>query len=703
MKLFENMLIRHEGKIKRIVFINQHSSILYVIEMEANRWVYPLSREQVLTDSNLIIEEDLYLQRTVAEEDLSMAEIKKRDQAWEIVQHVLNGVAHEEQIFITEYRETAIQKTLTLFDISYSSIKNYLLRFWKFGKTRYALLPNFHKCGAKGKEKKSSEKKRGRPRQTVGKQGINVDDKVKQYFRTGLNRYYYKDKQLNLKTTYEMIIKDFYTVGKMTNGVTVPIIEDISKIPSYGQFLYWFNKNNNKKKEISTRFGSRVYHQKYRAIIGNSTQDAGSGPATLWQTDSTPLDVTVVSSFDRNKILTSPLLHLVVDSYSRCIMGFSLSFESLNSYSGAMMALYNSMTPKQEFCRRYGIEITNEWDIHCIPSRILTDRGELNGKQIESAIKGLGISIQNSPSYRPETKSIIEQAFNQLTQRIKPHIDGAKVNGKRIRERGEMDVRLRANLTIDEVTAIIIRCIIFYNNYHVISDYVLDEEMIEAGVEKIPRKIWEFGVSRYKGNLRVLPEFDIKVNLFPNDVALVTASGVKYKKMLYVSDYSLRNNWFERARTKTWKIKIWYDPRDLAHVYTSYEDKGGFHELTLVEHLSIYRGKDIHEIEQIIKHQQNKDNENKERELQEKMKLFNEIEKIVQEGRGKTEAERNDDLSKTQRIKGIKENQRKERKLQRALNKEIEREDVSQEIIVEEETNHDDLSLFRSLQGVDEE
>src|SRR5699024_7868892 len=180
-----------------------------------------------------------------------------------------------------------------------------------------------------------------------------------------------------------------FTVERVDqDGIIIPIIE--SNIPTYHQFYYWYKNINNKKHEISTRHGSRVYHQKHRAIIGDSTQDSGLGPATLWQTDSSPLNITCVSSVNRSILVGKPLLHLVVDVYSRLIVGYGLSFESLNSYSGGMVALLNSMTPKQELCAKYGIEIEeDEWDVACIPNRIFTDRGELNGTQIESAIEGL--------------------------------------------------------------------------------------------------------------------------------------------------------------------------------------------------------------------------------------------------------------------------------------------------------------------------
>lgn len=708
MELLVNMLFQYkDGKVIRVVYNNRLSTIIHVIDMDGNRWAYAIEKETIYSlyknkEISRLTEDNYY--RQVVEEELSNAERARRDRAWEIVTYVYDQLENEEQIFITKYRDMAIKKAVTIFQINYRTVKNYLISYLKFGKIRNGLLPSFNKCGARGKEKNSSERKRGRPRLSSSQEGINIDEKIKTYFKTGLNRYYYNSKQNTLRSAYEMTIRDFFTEKiQDQSGRTVSVLKDSSQIPTYHQFLYWFKKFNNPKKEVSKRNGTRVYHQKYRGIIGNSTQDAGLGPATLWQTDSTPLDIFCVSNLNRNILVSKPLLHICIDVYSRYIVGFNLSFESLNSYSGAMMALLNSMTPKKEFCKRYGIEIEDEWDVACIPQRIFTDRGELNGKQVEGAIEGLGISIQNSPSYRPETKGLIESIFHNMVNRMmKPYVKGAVIHGNRVRERGELDTRLQANLSIDEVTAILIKCIIFYNNHHVIEDYPLTEQMVEEGVEKIPRKIWEFGLKHQKGQLRVLPEEVIRMHLLPTDSsASITAKGVKFKKLLYASQYSLKNNWFENARINgSSKITIRYNPMDLTQIYTANEETNEFHKLTLLDHLTKYKGKGIEEIEQVIKYEQAIDNKGKARELQEKMRLFDDIEKIVADGKQKTEEEKDDSMSKTQKLKGIKDNQRKERELQRKLIQKEEVQVLEQEEIDEENTD-DELDLFRSLQGED--
>ncbi|MFI8715180.1 Mu transposase C-terminal domain-containing protein [Brevibacillus brevis] len=707
MKIYENILLRYkEGSVVRVLYENRKTSIIYVIELDSNRMPYALNRELLVSlfkTQEVSVEDEQGYYRVVLEEELSEAEKSKRDHAWEMIMFLLTKLENEELLYINKYRERAMKEVCQVFNVSYNTAKNYLIRYWKGGKIRNGLLPNYFKCGGRGKERKVSSKKRGRPRLMDVHQGVNVDDHIKKMFKIGLNRYYYNERNNSLRTTYELILKDFFTTEQVTqSGVTIPILQKNSQLPSYHQFLYWYKKFNNLKREVSSRKGTRVYQQNYRSIIGDSTQDAGMGPATLFQIDSTCFDIYCVSSFIRDLIVGKPILFLVIDVYSRMIVGINISFEPLNSYVGAMVALANSMLPKKEFCAKHGIDIAEEdWPVACVPKRILADRGELNGKQIENAIQRLGISIQNTPPYRAEYKGIIEASFHQLNLKVKPFVDGAVINGNSQSERGQRDFRLKASLTVEELYRIVIKCVLFHNNHHVLSEYIVDELMLEERVEKIPVKIWEHGLQNKMGQVRTLPEEVIKTHLFPSDHAKITPKGVLFRKMLYVSEYALKNNWFQIARMKgSSTVKICYDPRDVTNIYVFEEN--GIQTLTLLDHLLKFSNKGLEEIEQIKKFQQAMDTKSKEKELQEKIKLLEDIEQIVKEGRQRTEMERDVRKSKAAKIRGIKENQRIERLLQREKEvrnlQDIDFDDSDNDFT---EESGDELALFKQLHDLD--
>lgn len=711
MKISENMLICLEGgRIVRVLFVNNFTAIIYVVDMDSNKWPYPMRKEMLEKGSTVLKEDETCM--AVTEEGLNREEIERRDRAFEIVIFIEKELEGE-KLFLGKYRHETVKTAAETFNVGYNTVKNYLMRYWKGGQVKGALVSNFYRCGAKGEERTAKMSKRGRPRIGNKGGGVNVDDCIQRIFKTGLNKHYYNERQNSLKTAYELTIKDFFTKEKTTqSGMDVSLIEDIQNIPTYEQFLYWFKKFNNTKTEISTRNGSRVYYQKHRAIIGDSTQDAGVGPGTLWQLDSTICDIYLVSSFNRDLIVGRPVLYIIIDVYSRMIVGMNVTFESFNSYIGAMVALANAMTAKAEYCSKYGIEISEgDWPVSCVPQKILADRGELIGGQIESAIENLGISVQNTPSYRADYKGIIEQSFRLVNLKFKPFVDGAVISGKNIIERGEKNYRLKANLTIEEFTRIIIKSVLFHNNHHVLSQYVLDEMMVEDAVEKIPVKIWNHGLESEKGRFRSLPEDFIRLSLFPTDVASVTSRGVAYKKMLYASSYALENGWFQTARNKgAWKVRISYDPRDLTDIYVIEDNGRSYHKLTLLEHLSKFERKDLTEIEEIFKYESEQESKSKEMELQKKIELFRDIEDIVKMAKSKTESEEDIRKSKSEKLKNISENKQEERTFQRDKLKSGGNEQVWGERGLSDEikqSESDGLDLFKQMQlqawGVEDE
>ncbi len=691
MDITKNQLVMVNNEVVRILYVDKLTAIVYVIEMDTFKWPYLVSLEVVEKASkdyeSINIEESAYI-RLFLEESLTTSQLNKREKAWEVVNFItsqLNGV----EIYIHKYRIPILKQAEQLFEVGNKTLKKYLLMYWKGAGTKNSLLPFYDKCGGRGQEKKVGTKKMGRPRILLEKQGVNVDENIKRIFKKGLNSYYYNERKISLKTAYELIIKEHFskqTIDK--SGKQLLILEE--KVPTYEQFLYWYRKNKDIKKEVSTRGSSKEFYQKNRAIVGNSIQDSGLGPANLFQIDSTIFDCYLVSMLNRNVIVGRPVLYTVMDVYSRVIVGINVTFESFNGYVGAMIALENAMTEKAPYCKKYGIDILeNEWP-SAIPNKIMADRGELENGQIENAIAHLGISIQNTPPYRADYKGIIESGFKQLNIKIKPFADGVVTNSKNILERGEKDYRLKANLNLHEFTQIVIRTVLFHNNHHVLSEYVTNDMQVEDGIEKIPVEIWEHGIKTTKGQLRMLSKEVIKLNLYPTAQASVTAKGVYFNKMYYLSSNLLKSNDFAKARTGgSWKVTVSYDPRDLTTIFLVSDDKKSFEELTLVEYLSKFKHMALEDINSVIGDEEVRSKQGKEQELQAKINLFSDIENIVAEAREKAGAEQDVNASKASRLRGIKENLKEERK--------IERNDRVSELILEGGSNEvlDELELFR--------
>ncbi|HAZ38153.1 MAG TPA: DNA-binding protein, partial [Clostridiaceae bacterium] len=193
------------------------------------------------------------------EEDIPEKHKKIRDRAWEVIKDMADK---EPDIFQSAFRGKLIKKASEIYGVSESWILEYLKRYWKRGKTRNALLPDYRNCGAKGKERKAGNAKRGRHRinQDIIGEGVNVTEDIKKIFRITVNKYYYTTAKNSLTLTYELMRKEYFSDGfKEENGVKIPIIKPQAEVPSFGQFRYWFEKERNVKKEITSRYSNKKY------------------------------------------------------------------------------------------------------------------------------------------------------------------------------------------------------------------------------------------------------------------------------------------------------------------------------------------------------------------------------------------------------------------------------------------------------------
>ena len=667
----ENMIFKLGNEEYRIVGSDTFRNNIFIIQLcEKVRWPQVINQENLeelfIRNEATEVKNDRFMEIKTFEITDEMAE--KRDFYFEVICFLIKN-SPEYEIYYKKSRKSVVDKTMEVYGISESSIKRIWCSYLKSGKIIQSLIPKTYNCGGKGKER-------------VHERGeFVVDDKMKRFFKEGINKYYNTKKKNNKKMCYELIIRDFLKANPNEN------------IPSLKQFYYWFSRitKDDKRNEIAKRYGDRIYQQTAGAIIGNSNQDT-LGPGELFQIDSTILDIYSVSRLNRNLIIGRNVLYLVIDVYSRMIVGMNVTIEPFNSYEGAKGALINAMTDKVAYCKKFGIDIQKEDWVSAVPSRILADRGELLSGNIENAISNLGILIQQTSSYRGDMKGCIERAFASVHSYITPFVNGVVENKYNVIPRGNSDYRLEADLTLEDITQMVIKYILFYNNNHVLNHYESDGINIENSIPKIPSKIWEYGVKVKKGLLRELPEEIIRINLLHNKEVAVTAKGIRFNKLYYVSKYTLESGFFQKARIEgTYRVRVSYNPNDLSEIYYIKENGLSYDTLTLVTYMEHYKGMSEEEINKVFEYEEKLNKKANEKEIQEKIKLFDEIERIAGKAKQEQERVRDKSLNKTQRLKHIRENLEEERNYFRKNS------DLYEEVEIFDKSKYDELSVFEDV------
>lgn len=648
----------------RILWIDEGNVIAYIMEIADEDNGVPEKRIvndikwAIMTGEANKLEYDP-LMKVILDEELSDSEKEDRDKNWAIITPLVEKMP---DIFRRENRGTMIKEAAQKNGVTVKTVYSILRRFWRRGQNKTSVVPDNENKGGRGKTKKAGVKKRGRPR--IWGSGINVDAQVEKHFREAYEKYFL-GAGYSLSDTHKLLLRDYYGVDVRYDekGRQWVILDDMDNVPSLIQLRYWREKGHDYEKEIRAKYGDIEYDTNRRPVLGSSTAET-FGPGSRFQIDATVGDIYLVSRHNREWIIGRPVIYIVIDVFSRMIVGVYVGLEG-PSWIGAAMALANTVSDKVKFCedyKKYDVNVADDdWPCHYLPQKIVCDRGEMAGKNLEPLLENLGVFNELAAPYRPDWKGIVENQFNLINQKVKPIVPGT-FDRDLLDSRVGPEYRLDAKLDIEQFTAIIILYIIRHNKRYM-HNFVLEPQMIADGVKAIPSEIWRWGIKNRSGRLQQRPENIVKLCLMPTDKASITKEGIKFKQMRYTSAQAIKDKWFEKAANKKgWKVKICYDPRNMNYIYIPGPGYRSYEVCRLMDHQAQYRDKSLYEIEYWLKQQELIWNKNKKTSNQDDIDLMTGIDHIVEQAVKMTEQAINPAASKASRLAGIRKNREVEKR-----------------------------------------
>jgi hypothetical protein len=478
---------------------------------------------------------------------------------WTIVGPLLEG--HVPEIFEKKARVRLAEEAASTNRVTRRFVMNLLKRAFENGMSRNSVRSPLDRNGRYERKVTPESKKVGR-KVDAGKEGVPVDDEIKQCFANSLRLYWSRNRRMSLKAAYDLCMRLYFMDligGAPLEGGTHKLKDRFAELgpPSEAQFRYWAPKVVDLELYRRRREKPRIYDQKNRPILGTSLQKVW-GPGARFQIDATVLDLYLRSRRVRHQLIGRPTLYVVIDTFSRLIVGIYIGLES-PSWMAAMMALANCVEDKVEFCRRHGVEITpDQWPSGMIPAAILGDRGELLSLQSDHMIDFMKIRIENAAAYRGDWKGIVESCFRTLPLEFKSYAPGFIDTD--FRQRGVRDYRADAALDLDDLYAIILDLVLYHNNDLVQNDLDRHPQLTEDGVPSIARELWNWGVVKISGTPRMVDPERFRFGLMPQAQASVTDSGVVFEGRYYACPELTPQ--FEKARRhKPFPICISYDKR----------------------------------------------------------------------------------------------------------------------------------------------
>ncbi|MEE3422992.1 MAG: hypothetical protein VZR11_09865 [Succinimonas sp.] len=505
---------------------------------------------------------------------ISPARAAERDRIYELIKDIVTA---EPGVYRRRERSALLRAKVSAAGIGISKLYTYLGRYWRGGMTPNALLPRFNERGSK--EQVYTDKRPGRQRQD-GQSGKILTDADKKNFARAI-REYRSFGTATLTDTYNWMIFRMYVKPRFP-GDPSPERLPPEETPSFRQFSYWYSKN---RQPANTQLPEE---QRMKDPDSAECECRGAAEDISFNADwagmAAQIDAMIASCYlvrerNRNVILGRPVLFFIRDVKTSMITGMHITLEN-TAWSGALLALKNAAEPKAAFCKRYGVEIADEeWPCQSLPTAIISadeENDEMEESGFSEAVARLGIVVENAPSYRSkgDLREIMESALKTINMKLTGIVPGAALGTDR-----EKDIRARkkeACIDVRTFIGMIIRCVLFHNNYHVLKNYERSSQMIRMRISPVPRDLWNYGIRYQSGTPRTVPWHDIVTVLFLKDSAEVTDSGICFRGLYYTCEKPDPEKLFRKAGSAPEKqsrqLLAYYDPACLDSIYASSAD-----------------------------------------------------------------------------------------------------------------------------------
>ena len=564
----------------RVLWINNETDEVVFISIGTQPkqpWIYNLSLFTEAMNERKVMQVNLKIPdfMMILEEEIPVTRKAMRDTNWERIRPLVED-SHDGDIFLPRRMGRLIQAHAKFIGVTRKTLYRLLYRYWMFGSIRNALLPQYSNSHAIGVAKKYLGGKRpGRPPRVLSTEAQvwakSLTDQDKAIIRVGYALY--KDNEVKtISDAYTRTLRHYYCDAIATPGFpeVEPVLKPLGELPTARQFEYWGKKAFDDVTVLRSRKGERKWAKDHRHLRGYASQGL-FGPCHRFEIDATIADIYLVSRFNRSWIIGRPVVYVVVDVFSRMIVGIYVGLEG-PSWNGARQALLNAFNDKVAFCTEYGIHIKpGDWPCFHLPQELCADRGEMLGQAAEGIVSGLGIDLVITPPYRPDWKAVVESRFRILNQLTQVHFTPGGV-AERIKERGNRDYRLDATLDLKQFSKIIIASVLHYNQ-HREQPHLLNNHMITEGIASTPLSLWNWGIDHGFGKPKIQAESLVKLHLMAKSSGTVQAGGIFFSGMFYVAEDGKDDARYSRARAKGREhIDVWHDCTDSQYIWIRASD-----------------------------------------------------------------------------------------------------------------------------------
>lgn len=325
------------------------------------------------------------------------------------------------------------------------------------------------------------------------------------------------------------------------------------KLVAISQSAFYYRVSKLPPYEVaSARYGKQYAERKYKSI------GAHVRPTRVLERveiDHTALDLMLLDD-NLQVLLGRPYITALIDSFSKCIVGFYIGYKE-PGYESVRKALLHAMLNKKYVREKYP-SVSCEWPCEGKIETLVVDNGaEFWSENLGSSCRSLISNIQYNRVAHPWLKPLVERFFGQLNQKLLVSIPGKTFSGA-----AELE-------GYNPETDAVMRFSTFMDVFH---KWVVDvyHQGPSSRGDNVPIIKWKQGVSEfpplvYRGD----DERRVMMDLAPTIERVLGREGVRFAGLSYTCETldEFRRCNPPLGKDKGIKMQIKIDPSDLSKLY----------------------------------------------------------------------------------------------------------------------------------------
>lgn len=305
--------------------------------------------------------------------------------------------------------------------------------------------------------------------------------------------------------------------------------------------------------------------------------------------DHTPLDLILLD--DNLEIpLGRPYLTILVDCYSRCIVGLHLGYRE-PSYDAVRKAILNSCLSKNNIKEKF-TSIKKEWPCEGKIETLVVDNGaEFWSSSLERFCQVLGTNIEYNPVAKPWKKPFVERIFSTYKSRFIDEIPGKTFSN--VQQLKDYKPQEDAVLPFSLFVELLYKWVVDIYNYSP-----------SSREERIPILAWEMGCKEFPPvYYSDLEKDQFILESLPYVKRCLSKEGVKLDHIAYCSDelVEYRKNTPPPVGESRVELMVKRDPTDVSQVYVFLPELNKYISVPAVDPDDDYRGVSLFEHQTSIK------------------------------------------------------------------------------------------------------